>query len=98
MSMVRIRYVSKKTGEAKVYEYEPRDYYMPAIERARLFLNRRPLKRVRSQRVTEDSSPGFRWTAGQRGPVFNHATIQQLLNEGYAVCVGDFVEIKGVVR
>ena len=36
--------------------------------------------------------------AGQRGPVFHDATIVKLIVKGKAVCLGDFVELKGVQR
>lgn len=79
-----VYYRSKRTGDERVYYY---DYYRTAEERALATLKKRPLRRV-----------GYRWTAGQRGPVFNDATIVRLIQKGLAVCLGDVVELKGKVR
>jgi hypothetical protein len=92
MAMQKIRYRSKKTGELAIYEYEPRYYHVTAVERCREALRKRPLKLVKK------GSGGARWSAGQRGPVFNDATVVKLIEEGFAVCLGEFVEIKGKVR
>lgn len=91
MAMQRVRYI-RKDGTEKVYEYEPRDYHLPAVEKCRAALRKRPLKRI----IVGDGCR--RWSAGQRGPVFNDATVVALIEEGFAVCVGDFVEMKGKVR
>ena len=88
----RIPYRSKKTGETKVFEYEQRDYRMDAVERCRRALERRPLRLVRNK------SGGNRWRVGKGGHVYNDATVRQLIRAGVAVCVGEFVELKGKVR
>lgn len=93
MSMHRVKYRSKRSGLV-VYTYQPRNYYVPAIERCRAALAKRPLKRV-PQKV---GGGGWRWSAGLRGPKFNDATVTKLIEEGYAICVGDFVERKGIIR
>lgn len=94
MTTWRKRYVSKKTGEVKVYEYFPSGYYETAEDRALKALKKRPLRRVPSK----GSTSGARWTAGQRGPVFQDSTIVKLIAKGAVVCLGDFVELKGAVR
>ena len=92
MSMHRVRYVSKRTGKVKVYEYWPRDYYEPAVERAKKALKKRPL------RLVKKGGGGGRWSAGRNGPQFQDSTVVKLIEEGYAVCVGDFIELKGKIR
>ena len=93
MSVWRKTYVSKKTGEATVYEYADYGYYVSAEFRALKCLRKRPLKRVINK-----SGGGCKWTAGQRGPVFHDATIVKLIVKGKAVCLGDFIELIGKVR
>jgi hypothetical protein len=88
----RIPYRSKKTGETKVYEYKQRDYRIDAVERCRRTLQRYPLKLIRNK------SGGARWASGPRGHVFNDATVQALIRTGVAVCLGEFIELKGKVR
>ena len=80
-----VRYTTK-AGVKKVYYYS---YYRTAEERALACLKRRPLRRIGHQ---------AKWTAGQRGPVFNDMTIVKLIQKGFAVCFGDVVELKGKVR
>jgi hypothetical protein len=92
MAVVRKRYV-KATGEAVTYEYHY-DYYVTAEERALACLKTRPLQRVRKP----DGGLAYKWTAGQRGPVFHDATIVKLIQKGHAVCLGDFIELKGKQR
>lgn len=93
MAMWRRTYVSKKTGETKVYEYHY-DYYTIAEDRAMECLKKRPLRRL----TKKNGAPAYKWTAGQRGPVFHDATIVNLIKKGKVVCLGDFVEMKGKVR
>lgn len=92
MSMHRVKHFSKKVGQIKVYEYEPRSYHLPAVEKARRALLRQPFQRV----FGKDGAS--RWRVGKRGHRFNDATIRQLIERGIAVCVGDFIEMKGKVR
>ena len=93
MAVWRKTYVSKRTGERKVYAYPDYGYYVPAELKALKALKKRPLKRVINK-----SGSGWKWTAGQRGPVFHDATVVKLIVAGKAVCLGDFIELKGVQR
>ena len=93
MAVWRKTYVSKKTGERKVYAYADYGYYVPAELKALAALKKRPLKRVINK-----SGGGWKWSAGQRGPIFFDATIVKLIVSGKAVCLGDFIELKGKVR
>jgi hypothetical protein len=82
-----------KDGTVKVYEYHPRSYYQTEVDRAKKFLKNRPLKMARTPR-----NHGVRWTGGSGWPSFSDLTITKLIAEGYAVCLGEFVEKKGVRR
>ncbi len=93
MAVWRKSYVSKKTGQVRVYAYADYGYYVPAELKALAALRKRPLKRVINK-----SGGGWKWTAGQRGPVFHDKTVVKLIEQGKAVCLGDFVELKGIVR
>lgn len=93
MAMWRRTYVSRRTGELRVYEHHY-DYYVTAEERALACLKKRPLRRLKKP----DGGMLFKWTAGQRGPVFHDSTIVKLIKSGQAVCLGDFVELKGKQR
>jgi len=90
--MQRIWRLSKKTGELRLYEYAPKDYRIDAAEQCRRSLERRPLVLVRKK------SGGTRWRSGKRGRVFNDATVAKLIDRGVAVCLGEFVELKGKTR
>lgn len=93
MAVMRTTYVSKKTGETKVYVYHYH-YYTTAEERALACLKKRPLQRMRKQ----NGDLAYKWTAGQRGPVFHDTTIVKLIKKKKVVCLGDFVELAGKVR
>jgi hypothetical protein len=92
MSMQKVRY-QDRNGAERVYEYAPRSYYVTAEVLALKALKKRPLRLVKVGLVN-----GARWTAGQRGPVFNDATIVKLIEKGLVVCLGEFVELRGVER
>lgn len=100
MSMQRVK-KRMADGSTKVYEYHPRNYYVTEIERARRYLRKRPLKAVPAKKGN-----GVEWIGGlresqrKRGecPRFRDITITKLIAEGYAVCLGDFVELKGRQR
>lgn len=92
MSMQRVK-KRMADGSIKIYEYQPRSYYQTEVMRARKFLKNRPLKRV----LTPHNNSS-RWTGGNGWPSFSDLTITKLIAEGYAVCLGDFVEKKGVCR
>lgn len=93
MAVWKKTYTSKKTGVTKTYEYPDYGYYVSAEVRALKCLKRRPLKRVINK-----SGGGWKWSAGQRGPIFFDSTIVKLIVAGKAVCLGDFIELKGVTR
>jgi hypothetical protein len=88
-------------GSVKIYEYQPRSYYVKEIDRARAFLRKWPLKAVPAPR-----GGGVVWVGGLRKttrkarncPVFRDITIMKLIAEGYAICHGNFVELKGIQR
>jgi hypothetical protein len=93
MAIWRKTYVSKKTGEVRHYEYACYGYYVPAELRALKALKKRPLRRVLNK-----SGGGWKWTAGQRGPVFHDATVVKLIVKGQARCLGDFIELASAPR
>lgn len=94
MSMQRVKKVLAD-GTVKTYEYQPRSYYVPEIERCREALERRPLEMFFKKKYGTAW-----WRTGRFGPrkVFSDRVVSQLIREGYAVCVGKFVEKKGARR
>ena len=101
MSMQRVK-KRMADGSTKIYEYQPRSYYVTELERARKFLKRGPLKAIPAPR-----GGGVMWIGGLRKttrkrqsdlPRFRDITIAKLIAEGFAICHGDFVERKGVQR
>lgn len=92
MAIVRRTYTTK-SGEVRVYEHHY-DFYVTAEERALECLKKRPLRRLKKV----GGGLRFKWTAGQRGPVFQDKTVVKLIQSGKAVCLGDFVELKGIQR
>lgn len=92
MAMQKVKRVMKD-GTVKVYEYQPRSYYQTELERARKYLSKRPLKLVKTPR-----NHAFRWASGSEHVSFSDLTITKLIAEGYAVCLGNFVEKKGISR
>lgn len=87
-------------GRVKVYTYAQVQRNISATELARRMLEQHPLIRIVSKKLTRTQSAGFRWSrTGKRvGHIFNHSTIQPLLDSGWAICHGDIIEKKGVVR
>jgi hypothetical protein len=78
-------------GSVKVYRY----HRLSEIERARGWLDRAPLIAVPTGK-----GHAVRWmgrTAKHRVS-FHDQVIVRLIREGYAVCLGEFVEKKGVQR
>lgn len=92
MSMQRVK-KRMADGSIKIYEYHPRSYYVTEIDRARQYLKYRPLKMVRTPH-----NHGVRWASSCGHKSFSDLTITKLIAEGYAVCLGEFVEKKGVRR
>lgn len=100
MSMQRVK-KRMADGSTKIYEYQPRSYYVTEIERARRYLRKRPLKAVPAPKGN-----GVVWVGGLRRsernrpecPQFRDITICRLIAEGYAICHGEFVERKGITR
>jgi hypothetical protein len=92
MSMQRVK-KRMADGSIKIYEYQPRSYYQTEVDRARKYLMRRPLKMAHTPH-----NHSVRWTGGNGWPSFSDLTITKLIAEGYAVCLGNFVERKGVKR
>lgn len=78
-------------GTVKTYGY----HRLTEVERARRWLEREPL-----MAVPTGKGHAVRW----RGKTAKHTTsfhdqvICKLIKEGYAVCLGQFVEKKGVTR
>lgn len=78
-------------GSVKVYRY----HRLSEIERARGWLARAPL-----MAVPTGKGHAVRWRGKtpKHAVTFHDSVICKLIREGYAVCLGDFVELKGVQR
>lgn len=78
-------------GSVKTYSY----HRLSEAERARRWLDRAPLLAVPTGK---GHSVRWRGKTAKYVVTFHDQVIVKLIREGYAVCVGQFVEKKGVVR
>lgn len=78
-------------GSVKIYRY----HRLSEAERARRWLDRSPL-----MAVPTGKGHAVRWRGKtpKHAVTFHDQVICRLIAEGYAVCLGQFVEKKGVVR
>jgi hypothetical protein len=78
-------------GTVKTYRY----HRLTDIERARAWLERAPLIAIPTGKAN-----GVRWVGKtpKHRVSFHDQVIRRLIAEGAAVCLGQFVEKKGVVR
>lgn len=78
-------------GSVKIYSY----HRLSETERARRWLDREPL-----MAVPTGKGHGVHWRGRTRKYAvnFHDRVIIRLIREGYAVCLGEFVEKRGVVR
>ena len=81
--MYQLQYVSKRTGEVRVYDLDPQAYRPTAAESC--------LQAIR--RAGKLTREGTRWRAGPQGRRYQNTTVQQLVRAGRLLVDGNSVRI-----
>jgi hypothetical protein len=78
-------------GSIKVYRY----HRISDLERARAWLERAPLT---AEPTGKGHAVVWRGRTAKHTVTFQDRTICKLICEGYAICLGQFVEKRGIMR
>lgn len=91
MALSDVHHRRMADGTTKTYRY----HRLTDLERARAWLDRSPLVAVPTGK---GHAVVWRGRTAKHSVVFQDRTICKLIAQGYATCLGPFVEKKGVVR